>query len=155
MQLLSSWLSVVSLASWGSDAIRRACKLCIFHADKMFCLWLPRGVCSWAVRSSWLQSDSLLPSPSKTWHPAVGWSCRWSCKPVTLFLVLRPGSLIHIPKVEELQQSLAQAAPDEFSWVMSFSCPPSQQHPGIVLLRSGTDCLKHGSLHWEDACESC
>lgn len=55
MQLLSSWLSVVLLASWGSDAIRRACKLCIFHADATFCLSLRRGVCSWAGRSSWLQ----------------------------------------------------------------------------------------------------
>lgn len=53
MQLLS-WLSVVLLASRDSDAIRRACKPCISPADT-FCLWLPRGVCSWAGRSSWLQ----------------------------------------------------------------------------------------------------
>lgn len=53
MWLLFSWFSVVLLASWGSDAIRRGCKPCIFHAT--FCLWLPRGVCSLAGRSSWLQ----------------------------------------------------------------------------------------------------
>lgn len=58
-------------------------------------------------KSKWLSSTSSFQDLALSSLLQLMFCCMWSCKPVTLLLVLSSGSLIYIPKVEKQQQSPA------------------------------------------------